>query len=79
MTTEHKCLKEFEKVWPFPFSTPLIFDKDTLDLLPDAWCVRASEKTPSGNRSTKGATVVLNFCPFCGASLSTEESSNNDD
>ena len=75
--SEHQCLQLFAKKWPWPFVTPIVFHRDTLELSAGKWFVQANEETQAGNRSTIGAKVQMKFCPFCGEGLMRMEAQQN--
>lgn len=71
---EKACCGVFEKLYEeydLPFDRPILLRDGQLKV--GAWSVRLLKKTPSGRISKKGsASIILNFCPFCGQDLEKE-------
>lgn len=67
-----KCcgiLEQLADDYDFPFFEPLVISEKTKDIEVRGWAIKLLRKTPSGGISKKGATVFLNFCPFCGTEI----------
>ena len=63
------ALKDISDTYALPFYRPLILNRETKAIEAGGWGIKLLNKTPGGNIAKKGATVFLNYCPFCGKQL----------
>ncbi len=69
-----KALNEISEKYNWPIYRPLILDGNH-NIKEGNWSIKLFHSTPSGRISTKSTpSVVMNYCPFCGAQLREETS-----
>lgn len=77
-TARHCCLAldELMSRYDLPFSDPVVIGDDgcVVKIETGMVSVKLTNKTPAGNISRRNqASLLINFCPFCGERLKTEE------
>lgn len=73
--SEHVCcgvLEQLAESYPGTFYRPIAYD-DKMQMKVLGWCIKLLKLTPTRKVTDKGqSTLIINFCPVCGAQLNLD-------